>query len=166
MYVLIVIYFVFRALHHCKQMIQRYSRGITSSSGSALPQSSHSNVGKAVEDCMRAVIGVLLNLTHDNGETQIDTSEHTAPFSDLLISFRFLLQYNQHNYLREKFNVLSPWVLSEWGSTKTGEQDGFLLTALDCVLKVPHYLLQEQRFDIRVLVRAHESIIVRTCAVT
>ncbi|KAI7804855.1 putative wings apart-like protein-like protein, partial [Triplophysa rosa] len=94
-----------RALHHCEQMIQLYSRGVSSSSGSALPQSSHSNVGKAVEDCMRAVIGVLLNLTHDN----------------------------------------------EWGSTKTGEQDGFILTALDCVLKVPHYLLQEQRFDIRVL---------------
>lgn len=94
-----------RALHHCEQMIQRYSREVSSSSGSALPQSSHSNVGKAVEDCMRAVIGVLLNLTHDN----------------------------------------------EWGSTKTGEQDGLILTALDCVLKVPHYLPQEQRFDIRVL---------------
>ncbi|XP_067311542.1 wings apart-like protein homolog [Pseudorasbora parva] len=93
-----------RALQHCEQMIQRYSREVPSSS-SALPQSSHSNVGKAVEDCMRAVIGVLLNLTHDN----------------------------------------------EWGSTKTGEQDGLLLTALDCVLKVPRYLPQEQRFDIRVL---------------
>ncbi|XP_050989545.1 wings apart-like protein homolog [Labeo rohita] len=93
-----------RALHHCEQMIQRYSREVSSSS-SALPQSSHSNVGKAVEDCMRAVIGVLLNLTHDN----------------------------------------------EWGSTKTGEQDGLIQTALDCVLKVPRYLPQEQRFDIRVL---------------
>ncbi len=59
---------VWRALQHCEQMIQRYSREVSSSS-SALPQSSHSNVGKAVEDCMRAVIGVLLNLTHDNGET-------------------------------------------------------------------------------------------------
>uniref|UniRef100_A0A671QAU1 Wings apart-like protein homolog n=1 Tax=Sinocyclocheilus anshuiensis TaxID=1608454 RepID=A0A671QAU1_9TELE len=93
-----------RALQHCEQMIQRYSREVSSSS-SALPQSSHSNVGKAVEDCMRAVIGVLLNLTHDN----------------------------------------------EWGSTKTGEQDGLIQTALDCVLKVPRYLPQEQRFDIRVL---------------
>ncbi|XP_077095750.1 wings apart-like protein homolog isoform X3 [Siphateles boraxobius] len=93
-----------RGLQHCEQMIQRYSREVPSSS-SALPHSSHSNVGKAVEDCMRAVIGVLLNLTHDN----------------------------------------------EWGSTKTGEQDGLLLTALDCVLKVPRYLPQEQRFDIRVL---------------
>ncbi|XP_039549107.1 wings apart-like protein homolog [Pimephales promelas] len=93
-----------RALQHCEQMIQRYSREVPSSS-SAPPHSSHSNVGKAVEDCMRAVIGVLLNLTHDN----------------------------------------------EWGSTKTGEQDGLLLTALDCVLKVPRYLPQEQRFDIRVL---------------
>ncbi|TRZ00202.1 hypothetical protein DNTS_034627 [Danionella cerebrum] len=42
-----------RALYHCKEMIQRYSREVSSSS--ALPQSSHSNVGKAVEDCMRAV---------------------------------------------------------------------------------------------------------------
>uniref|UniRef100_A0A8C1W7G5 Wings apart-like protein homolog n=1 Tax=Cyprinus carpio TaxID=7962 RepID=A0A8C1W7G5_CYPCA len=96
-----------RALQHCEQMIQRYSREVSSSS-SALPQSSHSNVGKAVEDCMRAVIGVLLNLTHDND--------------------------NPH-----------------WGSTKTGEQDGLIQTALDCVLKVPRYLPQEQRFDIRVL---------------
>uniref|UniRef100_A0A673LV13 Wings apart-like protein homolog n=1 Tax=Sinocyclocheilus rhinocerous TaxID=307959 RepID=A0A673LV13_9TELE len=93
-----------RALRHCEQMIQRYSREVSSSS-STLPQSSHSNVGKAVEDCMRAVIGVLLNLTHDN----------------------------------------------EWGSTKTGEQDGLIQTALDSVLKVPRYLPQEQRFDIRVL---------------
>ncbi|XP_055028423.2 wings apart-like protein homolog isoform X2 [Misgurnus anguillicaudatus] len=93
------------ALHHCEQMIQRYSREVSSSSDSALSHSSHSNVGKAVEDCMRAVIGVLLNLTHDN----------------------------------------------EWGSTKTGEQDGLILTALDSVLKVPRYLPQEQRFDIRVL---------------
>lgn len=45
---------------------------------------------------------------------------------------------------------------SEWGSTKTGEQDGLILTALDCVLKVPRYLPQEQRFDIRVLVRLHD----------
>ncbi|CAB1343712.1 unnamed protein product, partial [Coregonus sp. 'balchen'] len=66
---------------------------------------SFSNVGKAVEDCMRAVIGVLLNLTHDN----------------------------------------------EWGSTKTGEQDQLIITALNCVLRVPRYIPQEQRFDIRVL---------------
>lgn len=51
-------------------MIQCYSREVNSSlcsSGTVLPHSSFSNVGKAVEDCMRAVIGVLLNLTHDNG---------------------------------------------------------------------------------------------------
>ncbi|XP_030642480.1 wings apart-like protein homolog [Chanos chanos] len=97
-----------RALRYCEEMIQRYSREVNSSlssSGSALPHCSHSNVGKAVEDCMRAVIGVLLNLTHDN----------------------------------------------EWGSTKTGEQEGLMMTALSCVLKVPWYLPQEQRFDIRVL---------------
>lgn len=60
-----------RALRHCEEMIQRYSRALNnsslSSSGAALPHCSFSNVGKAVEDCMRAVIGVLLNLTHDNG---------------------------------------------------------------------------------------------------
>ncbi|XP_076833743.1 wings apart-like protein homolog [Brachyhypopomus gauderio] len=97
-----------RGLCYCEEMIQRYSRQVNSSlssSGTALPHCSHSNVGKAVEDCMRAVIGVLLNLTHDN----------------------------------------------EWGSTKTGEQDELLLTALNCVLKVPRFLPPEQRFDIRVL---------------
>ncbi|KAI4899525.1 hypothetical protein NFI96_022105 [Prochilodus magdalenae] len=97
-----------RGLRYCEEMIQRYSREVNSSlssSGTALPHCSHSNVGKAVEDCMRAVIGVLLNLTHDN----------------------------------------------EWGSTKTGEQDQLIITALNCVLKVPRFLPQEQRFDVRVL---------------
>uniref|UniRef100_A0A3P8XKF1 Wings apart-like protein homolog n=1 Tax=Esox lucius TaxID=8010 RepID=A0A3P8XKF1_ESOLU len=97
-----------RGLRYCEEMIQRYSREVNSSlcsSGTALPHCSFSNVGKAVEDCMRAVIGVLLNLTHDN----------------------------------------------EWGSTKTGEQDQLIITALNCVLQVPRYIPQEQRFDIRVL---------------
>lgn len=76
-------------------MIQRYSRELNSDGA----------VGKAVEDCMRAIIGILVNLTQDN----------------------------------------------EWGSTKTGEQEDLILTALNCVLKVPQYLPQEQRFDIRVL---------------
>lgn len=52
-------------------MIQRYSREVNRdmcSSGTPLPYCSNSNVGKAVEDCMRAIIGVLLNLTHDNGK--------------------------------------------------------------------------------------------------
>ncbi|KAM4598923.1 wings apart-like protein homolog [Fundulus diaphanus] len=98
-----------RALRHCEDMIQRYSRALNNSSLSAsgvtLPHCSFSNVGKAVEDCMRAVIGVLLNLTHDN----------------------------------------------EWGSTKTGEQEQLVVTALNCVLRVPRYIPQEQRFDVRVL---------------
>ncbi|XP_036429062.1 wings apart-like protein homolog isoform X2 [Colossoma macropomum] len=95
-----------KALRHCEEMIQRYSREVSMSScGTPLPYCSNSSVGKAVEDCMRAVIGVLLNLTHDN----------------------------------------------EWGSTKTGEQEDLIITALNCVLKVPQYLPQEQRFDIRVL---------------
>ncbi|XP_072292709.1 wings apart-like protein homolog [Eucyclogobius newberryi] len=98
-----------RALHHCEDMIQRYSRALNNSSvlstDGALPHCSFSNVGKAVEDCMRAVIGVLLNLTHDN----------------------------------------------EWGSTKTGEQQLLIVTALNCVLRVPRYIPQEQRFDVRVL---------------
>lgn len=85
-----------KALGRCEAMIQRYSRVVRSDSAV---------VGKAVEDCMRAIIGVLLNLTHDN----------------------------------------------EWGSTKTGEQEDLIVTALNCVLKVPQYLPQEQRFDIRVL---------------
>ncbi|XP_030603868.1 wings apart-like protein homolog isoform X2 [Archocentrus centrarchus] len=98
-----------RALRYCEDMIQRYSRALNntslSSSGAALPHCSFTNVGKAVEDCMRAVIGVLLNLTHDN----------------------------------------------EWGSTKTGEQEQLIVTALNCVLQVPRYIPQEQRFDVRVL---------------
>ncbi|KAM3606288.1 uncharacterized protein V6R79_013817 [Siganus canaliculatus] len=98
-----------RALRYCEDMIQRYSRALNNSSlsstGAALPHCSFSNVGKAVEDCMRAVIGVLLNLTHDN----------------------------------------------EWGSTKTGEQEQLIGTALNCVLRVPRYIPQEQRFDVRVL---------------
>uniref|UniRef100_H2STS9 Wings apart-like protein homolog n=1 Tax=Takifugu rubripes TaxID=31033 RepID=H2STS9_TAKRU len=98
-----------KALRHCEDMIQRYSRALNNSSvslsGAALPHCNFSNVGKAVEDCMRAVIGVLLNLTHDN----------------------------------------------EWGSTKTGEQEHLILTALNCVLRVPRYIPQEQRFDVRVL---------------
>uniref|UniRef100_A0A672JIU2 WAPL domain-containing protein n=1 Tax=Salarias fasciatus TaxID=181472 RepID=A0A672JIU2_SALFA len=98
-----------RALRYCEDMIQRYSRALNnssvSSSGATLPHCSFSNVGKAVEDCMRAVIGVLLNLTHDN----------------------------------------------EWGSTKTGEQEQLIVTALNCVLRVPRYIPQEQRFDVRVL---------------
>ncbi|XP_041671459.1 wings apart-like protein homolog [Cheilinus undulatus] len=85
-----------KALRRCEAMIQCYSRELNSDGAS---------VGKAVEDCMRAIIGVLLNLTHDN----------------------------------------------EWGSTKTGEQEDLIVTALNCVLKVPQYLPQEQRFDIRVL---------------
>lgn len=46
-----------RVLRRCEEMIQRYSR----------ERSADGAVGKAVEDCMRAIIGVLLNLTHDNG---------------------------------------------------------------------------------------------------
>lgn len=45
--------------------------------------------------------------------------------------------------------------LTEWGSTKTGEQDELIVTVLSSVLKVPQFLPQEQRFDIRVLVRLY-----------
>ncbi|XP_078499417.1 wings apart-like protein homolog isoform X2 [Lissotriton helveticus] len=98
-----------KALQHCEQFVQRYNRAedsICCVDTKSLPQFSVTNhVGKAVEDCMRAIIGVLLNLTNDN----------------------------------------------EWGSTKTGEQENLIATALSCVLQVPQYLPQEQRFDIRVL---------------
>lgn len=50
-----------RGLSRCEEMIQRYSRELNSDGA----------VGKAVEDCMRAIIGVLLNLTHDNGQHHI-----------------------------------------------------------------------------------------------
>nr|XP_020661616.1 wings apart-like protein homolog isoform X2 [Pogona vitticeps] len=98
-----------KALQHCEELIQRYNRAedtICLPDSKPLPHQNVTNhVGKAVEDCMRAIIGVLLNLTNDN----------------------------------------------EWGSTKTGEQDGLISTALNCVLQVPKFLPQEQRFDIRVL---------------
>lgn len=48
-----------RALSRCEEMIQRYSREL---------HTGRTAVAKAVEDCMRAIIGVLLNLTHDNGQ--------------------------------------------------------------------------------------------------
>lgn len=51
----------------------------------------------------------------------------------------------------------------EWGSTKTGEQEDLITTALNCVLKVPQYLPQEQRFDIRVLVSAYFYFICSFC---
>ncbi|XP_069466867.1 wings apart-like protein homolog [Ambystoma mexicanum] len=98
-----------KALQHCEQFVQRYNRAedsicvVDNTSLSLCTVTNH--VGKAVEDCMRAIIGVLLNLTNDN----------------------------------------------EWGSTKTGEQENLISTALSCVLQVPQYLPQEQRFDIRVL---------------
>ncbi|NXF54656.1 WAPL protein, partial [Oceanites oceanicus] len=98
-----------KALQHCEELIQRYNRAedsICLPDNKPLPHQNVTNhVGKAVEDCMRAIIGVLLNLTNDN----------------------------------------------EWGSTKTGEQDGLIGTAMNCVLHVPKFLPQEQRFDIRVL---------------
>ncbi|XP_038599500.1 wings apart-like protein homolog [Tachyglossus aculeatus] len=98
-----------KALQHCEELIQRYNRAedsICLPDSRPLPHQNVTNhVGKAVEDCMRAIIGVLLNLTNDN----------------------------------------------EWGSTKTGEQDGLIGTAMNCVLQVPKFLPQEQRFDIRVL---------------
>ncbi|XP_029465174.1 wings apart-like protein homolog isoform X2 [Rhinatrema bivittatum] len=94
-----------KALQHCEEFIQRYNRAEDSFCSTLPHQSVTNHVGKAVEDCMRAIIGVLLNLTNDN----------------------------------------------EWGSTKTGEQDNLISTALNCVLQVPQYLPQEQRFDIRVL---------------
>uniref|UniRef100_A0A8C6E752 Wings apart-like protein homolog n=1 Tax=Moschus moschiferus TaxID=68415 RepID=A0A8C6E752_MOSMO len=98
-----------KALQHCEKLIKQYNRAENSvclPDSKPLPHQNITNhVGKAVEDCMRAIIGVLLNLTNDN----------------------------------------------KWGSTKAGEQDGLIGTAMNCVLQVPKYLPPEQRFDIRVL---------------
>lgn len=49
--------------------------------------------------------------------------------------------------------IIRLFLSTEWGSTKTGEQDQLIVTALNCVLQVPRYIPQEQRFDVRVLVR-------------
>lgn len=69
-----------RALQHCEELIQRYNRAEDSI---CLPDNKplhHQNVtnhvGKAVEDCMRAIIGVLLNLTNDNGKTKPKKATH------------------------------------------------------------------------------------------
>ncbi|XP_077999343.1 wings apart-like protein homolog [Glandiceps talaboti] len=40
---------------------------------------------------------------------------------------------------------------NEWGSTKMGEKEGLISTALCCVLQAPQYLPNEQRFDVLVL---------------
>ncbi|EHB05603.1 Wings apart-like protein-like protein [Heterocephalus glaber] len=57
------------ALQHCEELIQQYNRAENSiwvaTSKPLPPQNVTSHVGKAVEDCMRAVTGVLLNLTND-----------------------------------------------------------------------------------------------------
>lgn len=64
--------FLLRALQHCEGLIQQYNRAENSiclPDSKPLPHQNVTNhVGKAVEDCMRAIIGVLLNLTNDNGK--------------------------------------------------------------------------------------------------
>ena len=127
-------------------MIQRYSRELNSD---------WAMVGKAVEDCMRAIIGVLLNLTHDNG-THTHTHTHTHTIKRFLL-LSGLLNYSQLTLARSQYVLLYLCVCAEWGSTKTGEQQDLIMTALNCVLKVPQYLPQEQRFDIRVLVSITHS---------
>lgn len=71
----------------------------------------------------------------------------------------FLLKYLDASHPPASRLVLSSFMMSlllaEWGSTKTGEQEQLILTALNCVLRVPRYVPQEQRFDVRVLVRPH-----------
>lgn len=63
--------------------------------------------------------------------------------------FFLLLNYEQESFPTRAFPLS---LFAEWGSTKTGEQDGLIGTAMNCVLQVPKFLPQEQRFDIRVLV--------------
>lgn len=129
-------------------MIQRYSRALNNSSlsttSAALPHCSFSNVGKAVEDCMRAVIGVLLNLTHDNGILH-------CQFMLCIIALATDLTWSGRECLKRL--IMRLFCSAEWGSTKTGEQEQLIVTALNCVLRVPRYIPQEQRFDVRVLVR-------------
>lgn len=162
--------FIFiRALRYCEDMIQRYSRAINNSSLSAsnamLPHCSFSNVGKAVEDCMRAVIGVLLNLTHDNGilnykflcfafelESLIPCWYAYRSRHEMWNNIQFCSTGSYDGYYEERFLIML-FSSAEWGSTKTGEQEQLIETALNCVLRVPRYILQEQRFDVRVLVR-------------
>lgn len=61
-------------------------------------------------------------------------------------------------YQEEPVTLPTLFAVVEWGSTKTGEQDGLIGTAMNCVLQVPKYLPQEQRFDIRVLVSGSDWV--------
>lgn len=74
-----------------------------------------------------------------------------------MVFIRLLTIMNVSVFTIEPLNSL----FAEWGSTKTGEQDGLIGTAMNCVLQVPKFLPQEQRFDIRVLVSSCASHINR-----
>lgn len=84
----------FRALQHCEELIQQYNRAedsICLPDNKSLPHQNVTNhVGKAVEDCMRAIIGVLLNLTNDNGKTT-DFCMFCSEVSDKPLVYIFLL---------------------------------------------------------------------------
>lgn len=60
-----------RVLQHCEELTQQYNRNESSvwvaDSRPLPPQTMSSHVGKAVEDRMRAIFGVLLNLTKVKG---------------------------------------------------------------------------------------------------
>lgn len=117
---LFVLHLCFRALGHCEDMIQRYSREVNRglcSSGTALPYCSNSNVGKAVEDCMRAIIGVLLNLTHDNG--QCGTS--TCALCQMFWNLRLYVDFYNRKLLNETI---------EWGLFCGSELIDVLLTCM------------------------------------
>ena len=61
-------------------MIQRYSREVNSD---------RAVVGKAVENCMRAIIGVLLNLTHDNGQHSHSKTINRSIWQLIIASYMF-----------------------------------------------------------------------------
>lgn len=71
-------------------------------------------------------------------------------------SFRCLA--GNHVDKLEQRLIMRVFLSAEWGSTKTGEQEQLIVTALNCVLQVPRYIPQEQRFDVRVLVRFSSTL--------
>nr|XP_054773584.1 wings apart-like protein homolog [Lytechinus pictus] len=61
---------------------------------------------------------------------------HAILHQGLLATLRLLLNISHDN---------------EWGSMKVGEQEGLMLTTLQCVLQMPQYICKDQRFDVLVL---------------
>uniref|UniRef100_A0A8B9K7K2 WAPL cohesin release factor b n=1 Tax=Astyanax mexicanus TaxID=7994 RepID=A0A8B9K7K2_ASTMX len=93
-------------------------------------------------DLDRASLELMIRLLELDQDTSTDNQLSSKEMNKVKEKIRKLCEtvHNKHLDL-ENITVV----------TKTGEQEDLIITALNCVLKVPQYLPQEQRFDIRVL---------------